>query len=67
MRVPDDNKRKNKLDKIVKSVKASWSGHDYDCIIGVVVGLDSTYLAYLVKEFTLDNCANKVSKLYKKV
>jgi N-acetyl sugar amidotransferase len=53
VRVPDENKRKDKLDKILGAIKAAGEGNDYDCIIGVSGGVDSTYLAYLVKELGL--------------
>lgn len=53
VRVPDDSKRKEKLDEIVTAIRASGLGHDYDCIIGVSGGVDSTYLVYLVKELGL--------------
>ena len=40
------------LDLILK-IKASGVGRKYDCIIGVSGGVDSTYVAYLVKEYGL--------------
>lgn len=38
------------LDELVKRIKQRGAGQDYDCLIGVSGGVDSTYVAYLVKE-----------------
>jgi hypothetical protein len=38
---------------MVKKIKAAGKGKDYDCIIGVSGGVDSTYTAWLVKELGL--------------
>lgn len=38
------------LKKITQAIKASGKGKEYDCIIGVSGGVDSTYVAYLVKQ-----------------
>jgi len=38
------------FDKIVKAIKAAGSKNEYDCVIGVSGGVDSTYLAYLCKQ-----------------
>lgn len=38
---------------IVEQIKRDGRGHDYDCIIGVSGGVDSTYVAYLVHEHGL--------------
>ena len=43
-------KRKRHLDKIVKKIKKSGKGKKYNCIIGVSGGIDSTYVAYMVKK-----------------
>ncbi len=37
------------LDALIQKIKATGKGRFYDCIIGVSGGVDSTYVAYLVK------------------
>uniref|UniRef100_UPI004047B748 N-acetyl sugar amidotransferase n=2 Tax=Roseivirga sp. TaxID=1964215 RepID=UPI004047B748 len=37
------------LNRIVAKVKRAGKGRDYDCIVGVSGGVDSTYLAYIAK------------------
>jgi N-acetyl sugar amidotransferase len=44
---------KEKLTQIVSKIKYSGKGKEYDCIIGVSGGVDSTYVAYLTKELGL--------------
>lgn len=41
------------LDSLVKKIKAAGAGKEYDCIIGVSGGVDSTYVAFLVKKLGL--------------
>lgn len=41
------------LKNLVKQIKESGSRKDYDCIIGVSGGVDSTYVAYLAKSLGL--------------
>ncbi|MCJ7633729.1 N-acetyl sugar amidotransferase [Candidatus Bathyarchaeota archaeon] len=41
------------LEKIVKNVKENGKGKEYDCIIGVSGGVDSSYTAYNVKKLGL--------------
>ena len=48
-----DNKLKNLFDKIKKSRK----NNKYDCIIGVSGGVDSSYVAYLLKKYGLSPLA----------
>ena len=41
------------LEALVEKMKQDGRGKDYDCIIGVSGGVDSTYVAYLVKKMGL--------------
>lgn len=41
------------LERVVEEIKAAGRGHDYDCIIGVSGGVDSSYVAWKVKELGL--------------
>jgi N-acetyl sugar amidotransferase len=50
--IPEEH-RKEKLDFIIKYCKDKGKGKPYDCIIGVSGGVDSTYVAYLVKSLGL--------------
>ncbi|MBP2143473.1 N-acetyl sugar amidotransferase [Methanococcus voltae] len=47
-----DEKQKA-LDNVVNAIKRDGKGKKYDCIIGVSGGVDSTYVAYLVKKLGL--------------
>ncbi|MGE4605716.1 MAG: N-acetyl sugar amidotransferase, partial [Myxococcota bacterium] len=47
----EDGKRR--LAVILEEIKRDGKGKKYDCIIGVSGGVDSTYVAYKVKEFGL--------------
>lgn len=44
---------RQELERIVARVKAAGQGHDYDCVIGLSGGVDSSYLAWLVKDLGL--------------
>jgi len=44
---------KRKWDAKVAEIKKAGKGKKYDCIIGVSGGVDSTYVAYLVKQANL--------------
>jgi len=50
---PDSDTRKKALAKIIDTIKKEGKGKEYDCVIGVSGGVDSTYVAYLVKELGL--------------
>jgi N-acetyl sugar amidotransferase len=41
------------LNELVKKIKEKGKGKNYDCIIGVSGGVDSTYVAFLVKQLGL--------------
>lgn len=45
--------REQALSRIVDEVRAAGKGRDYDCIVGVSGGVDSTYVAYAVKQLGL--------------
>jgi len=44
---------KKALDALVERMRVDGEGREYDCIIGVSGGVDSTYVAYLVKQLGL--------------
>lgn len=45
-----DERGAQSLDKLVKQIKAAGVGKDFDCIIGMSGGVDSSYLTYVAKE-----------------
>lgn len=45
-----DSRGQKALEVMADSIRASSKGHDFDCIIGLSGGLDSSYVAYVVKE-----------------
>lgn len=45
--------RQARLAPLLEEIKAAGKGKQYDCIIGVSGGVDSTYVAWLVKSFGL--------------
>ena len=45
-----DEKGEKELLKIADEIKKNGQGKDFDCIIGLSGGLDSSYLTYVVKE-----------------
>lgn len=48
-----DPRREEKLNQLVSEIKSEGQSKPYDCIIGVSGGVDSTYVAYLVKKIGL--------------
>ena len=42
--------REQSLKKLVSKIKKAGQGKDFDCILGMSGGIDSSYLLYLVKE-----------------
>ncbi len=50
---PPPGQRQAALERLVGEIKAAGHNRDYDCIIGVSGGVDSTYVAYLVKQLGL--------------
>jgi N-acetyl sugar amidotransferase len=53
LRVPTAYKAKEILDKTIVKIKEAGKNKDYDCLIGVSGGVDSTYVAWLTKELGL--------------
>jgi N-acetyl sugar amidotransferase len=49
-RVPEKQEAKTILDAMVARMKKDGEGKEYDCIIGVSGGVDSTYTAYYAKK-----------------
>lgn len=43
----------SELERLVRELEQAGAGKDYDCVIGVSGGVDSTYLAYEVKRLGL--------------
>ena len=52
-RIEEGVDAKMKLDTIIDQIKRAGKGQEYDCIVGVSGGTDSTYVAYKCKEFGL--------------
>jgi len=44
---------KARLDKLINTIKQDGKGKEYDCIIGLSGGVDSSYVAWLVKQHGL--------------
>lgn len=52
-RVFKGSEAKTKLDALVAKIKKQGKNKEYDCIVGVSGGVDSTYVAYLTKTLGL--------------
>lgn len=52
-RIVQADERTEALKGLVTKIKKSGMGKDYDCIVGVSGGVDSTYVAWLTKELGL--------------
>jgi N-acetyl sugar amidotransferase len=53
LRVPEKSSAKKHLDQMISKIKKDGKGKEYDCLIGISGGIDSTYVAYLAKEMGL--------------
>ncbi len=49
----DGDEGRQKLDALVETIKREGAGKQYDCLIGVSGGVDSTFVAYKVKQLGL--------------
>jgi len=45
-----DERGQRELDDLTRKIKAAGQGKDFDCIIGMSGGIDSSYLTYIAKE-----------------
>jgi N-acetyl sugar amidotransferase len=45
--------KESALKQLIEKIKAAGKGKKYDCVIGLSGGVDSSYLAYLVKQWGL--------------
>jgi N-acetyl sugar amidotransferase len=52
-RLFNTKEHEGKLNELISKIKASGKNNDYDCLIGISGGVDSTYVAYKVKEMGL--------------
>lgn len=52
-RLFSDEASAHRLPQIINQIKQAGRGKDYDCLIGVSGGVDSTYIAYKMIEFGL--------------
>jgi len=50
-------KGQQKLEKLLSDVRISAKGKEYDCVLAISGGTDSTYLAYLCKQWGLNPIA----------
>ena len=48
-----DEQDKIRLQRMIDSIKKEGKGAEYDCVIGLSGGVDSSYVAYLVKQWGL--------------
>jgi N-acetyl sugar amidotransferase len=48
-----DERGERELRALVENIKASGKGKDFDCIVGMSGGIDSSYLTYIATEFGL--------------
>jgi predicted PP-loop superfamily ATPase len=65
-RLPKLETRDNELKVIIDRIKKEGEGKKYDCIIGVSGGVDSSYVAYLVKKLGLRPLAVHLDNGWKK-
>jgi len=44
------NRGQQEIDKMLKKIRSAGKGKEFDCILGISGGIDSSYLTYLAKE-----------------
>lgn len=50
---PDGAERERLLQETIAKIKAAGEGQQYDCLVGLSGGVDSSYVAYLAKQWGL--------------
>jgi N-acetyl sugar amidotransferase len=50
---PNEERRAELLDEALRRIKESGKGKPYDCILGLSGGVDSSYMSYLAKTWSL--------------
>jgi N-acetyl sugar amidotransferase len=50
---PDETRRAQMLDATVGSIKEAGRDREFDCVLGLSGGVDSSYMAYLAKQWSL--------------
>src|SRR5262249_10219074 len=51
--MPNDTERERLLSATIDKIKASGWGKSYDCVLGLSGGVDSSYMAWLAKQWGL--------------
>ena len=51
--VPEGEAATQKLNEIIEKIKREGRGQEYDCIIGLSGGIDSSYMTYKAKDWGL--------------
>jgi N-acetyl sugar amidotransferase len=55
--LPVPGQREEELNKLIRKIKEDGRGKKYNCIIGLSGGVDSTYVAYLTRQYDLNPLA----------
>lgn len=53
LELPPESQRSQELERIISEVRAGGRGKDYDCVLGVSGGVDSSYLACVLRDHQL--------------
>jgi len=56
-KLPVAGQREEVLEKLIRKIKEDGKGKKYNCIIGLSDGVDSTYVAYLTRQYDLNPLA----------
>ena len=59
-----NEEKKRELDKLIQIIKKKGKKNEYDCLVGISGGVDSTYITYLVKRLGLRPLAIHLDNLW---